>query len=202
MKALSLVAILLGLLALPALLALVGTARGYLATTADIAALRIEIVDLLPIADPTRSLSGPDITLRVYGVAQSSITLAEVNFDLFWQGQRVATVATFPKLPIPRDGSLTLSVMSNLDPARADATRALLASGERNFLIDGNARIALPNSDASVWLTLRGKVRAAAPIWPWAVCRVPWDATLSRPNRQSSTPAPAGTRNRQSPLGA
>ncbi len=189
MKALSLVTILLCLLALPALTAAVITARSYLATTDDIAALRIEIVSIQLTSDTSRTLSGPDITLRVYGVAQSNITFAEVNFDLLWQGQRMATVATFPRVPIPRNSSLTVTVMSNLDPARADAARALLASGERGFLIEGNARVGLPNSDASVWLTLRGQVRAAS-LRPQPIALALWPDTSLRPVPHSALPIP------------
>jgi hypothetical protein len=159
-KALPIVAIIFCVLALPSLAVLATTGRGYLDTTADIAALRIEIVELRPSSDPTRPLSGPDITLRVYGVTEVGLTFEEVNFDLLWQDRRVATVATFPRLAIPRNSSLVVTVSSNLDADRADATRALIAGGERGFAIDGNARIGLPNSGGSVWLTLRGQVSA------------------------------------------
>ena len=160
MKALAIVALIFSVLAVPSLLVLATTARGYLDTTADIASLRIEVVELRPSTDTTRPLSGPDITLRIYGVTEVGLTFEEVNFDLLWQNQRIATVATFPRLAIPRNSSLVVTVSSNLDADRADATRALIAGGERDFAIDGNARIGLPNSDGSVWLTLRGQVSA------------------------------------------
>jgi hypothetical protein len=160
-KALAIVALIFSVLAVPSLLVLATTARGYLETTADIASLRIEIVELRPSNDPTRPLSGPEITLRVYGVSEVGLTFEEVNFDLLWQNQRIATVAAFPRLAIPRNSSLVVTVSSNLDADRADATRELIAGGERDFAIDGNARIGLPNSDGSVWLTLRGQVSAS-----------------------------------------
>lgn len=171
MKVLGIVALALCLLALPSIVALIGTARGYLDTTADIAAIRVEIVDLVPSTDTTRAFPGPDATLRVYGVAQTDLTFEEVNFDLIWQGQRVATVAAFPKQSIPRGGSLTVSVPSYLAPAYAEATRALLAAGERRFLVQGNARVGLPNGTTSVWLSLNGQVRSAVPADPPARCR-------------------------------
>jgi len=162
--ALRIATIFLCLLALPALFALAGIARGYLDTTADITALRIDVVDLRPVVDPGRSFPGPDIDVRVYGVSQSTLRFAEVNFNLLWQGQSVMVVASFPNLTIPRNGSLLITVPSNLEPARAAETQALLAAGERGFQVEGNARIGLPNSDASVWLTLNGQVRAAIPV--------------------------------------
>lgn len=158
MKAPAIVALIFSVLAVPSLLVLATTARGYLDTTADIASLRIEVVELRPSTDTTRPLSGPDITLRVYGVSEVGLTFEEVNFDLLWQDQRIATVAAFPRLAIPRNSSLVVTVSSNLDADRAEATRDLIAGGERDFAIDGNARIGLPNSDGSVWLTLRGEV--------------------------------------------
>lgn len=186
MKALGIVTLALCLLAAPALAALVATARGYLDTTADIAALRIEIVDLVPSTDAARSYPGPDITLRVFGVAQTALTFEEVNFDLLWQGQRVATVAAFPRLSIPRGGSLTVKVLSNLAPAYADATRALLDTGERRLLVQGNARIGLPNSATSVWLALNGRVRAGGPAVPYAMSQGLPACCALRPIRHGS----------------
>ena len=186
MKTLGIVTLALCLLAVPAVVALVATARGYLDTTADIAALRIEIVDLVPSADTARSYPGPDITLRVFGVAQTALTFEEVNFDLLWQGQRVATVAAFPRLSIPRGGSLTVKVFSNLAPAYADATRALLDTGERRFLIQGNARIGLPNSATSVWLALNGQVRAGGPAAQYAMAQALPVCCAPRPIRDRS----------------
>jgi hypothetical protein len=162
--ALRIATVTLCLLALPALFALAGIARGYLRTTADVTALRIDVVDLRSIVDPGRRFPGPDIDVRVYGVSQSTLRFAEVNFNLLWQGQVVAVVASFPNLTIPRNGSLLITVPSNLEPARAAETQALISAGERRFQVEGNARIGLPNSDASVWLTLYGQVRAAVPV--------------------------------------
>jgi hypothetical protein len=174
--ALRIVTVIVCLLVFPAAFLLVGTARGYLDTTADITALRIEVMEIRPINDPARALAGPEIVLRVYGVEQTSLRFAEVNFDLFWQGQRVLTVANFPNVPIPRNSSLSVTVASSLDSARATETKALIAAGERGFTIEGNARIGLPNSDASVWLTLRGRIGAAGAggRGPWTVDRGPW----------------------------
>lgn len=154
------VALIFAVLAVPALAVLVGTGREYLATTADVAAIRVEIVELRLSNDTTRTFAGPDIVLRVSGVAQTSLTFEEVNFDLRWQGERLAIVSSFPRLNIPRNGSLTVTVNSNLDPNRAEDARAQLASGGRAFVVAGNARIGLPNGAGSVWLTLQGQVRA------------------------------------------
>jgi hypothetical protein len=162
MTALRIATVMLCLLALPALFIFISIGRGYLATTADITALRIEVVEIRPFTDPARPLAGPEIVLRVYGVAQSNLRFAEVNFDLLWQGQRVATVAAFPSASIPRNGNLLVPVFSNLDPDHTAETKALIDAGERGFFVVGNARIGLPNSDASVWLTLSGQVRAVA----------------------------------------
>lgn len=180
MRALGVVTALLVLLAVPAGVGLVGLARGYLETTSDVAALRVEVAGLRAVDDPARAFAGPDVTLRVYGVARSSLTFAEVNFDLLWQGRRVATVAAFPRQPIPRNGNLAVTVPSNLDPNRAAEARALFAAGTRPIAIEGNARIGLPNSDASVWLTLRGDLRAS--VGAWGAGRGAWDAAPLRPS--------------------
>ena len=164
MTALRIATVILCLLALPALFVFVSIGRGYLDTTADITALRIEVVELRPVVDPGRSFPGPEIVLRVFGVAESNLRFAEVNFDLIWQGERVVNVSNFPNASIPRNGSLTVTVPSNLNPDHAAETQALIDSGERGFFIVGNARIGLPNSDASVWLTLSGPVHATASV--------------------------------------
>lgn len=161
MTALRVATVVLCLLALPAIFVFASIGQGYLQTTADITALRIEVVELREVEDPGRSFPGPDVVLRVFGVEQTELRFAEVNFDLIWQGNKIATVANFPNASIPRNSSLSVTVPSNLQPERAAETKALIASGERGFSVVGNARIGLPNSDASVWLTLRGHVRAA-----------------------------------------
>jgi hypothetical protein len=165
-SALRVVTVLLCLLTLPAIIVLAGVARGYLDTTADIASVRVEVAEIRPLADPGRALAGPDIVLRVSGVAQSDLRFAEVNLDLYWQGRRVISASAFPNASIPRGGSLVVTVPSNLEPANADETRALIQAGERGFQVEGNARVGLPNSEVSVWLSLRGQVRAAVPLDP------------------------------------
>jgi hypothetical protein len=190
-KALPVATVVLCLLALPALLVYVSIGRGYLDTTADITALRIDVVELRPVDDPRRNNPGPDVVLRVFGVGQSDLRFAEVNFDLLWQGQRVVTVASFPNASIPRNSSLTVTVPSNLDPAHAADTRALIAAGERRFQVSGNARIGLPNSDASVWLTLSGQVRAtaAADNELWKVVGAPGNLLVNRQHLSRRVPA-------------
>ena len=188
MTALRVATVFLCLLALPALFIFASIGRGYLDTTADITALRIEVIELRPVDDPVRSFPGPDVVLRVFGVKQSALRFAEVNFDLTWQGERVATVANFPNVSIPRNGTLTVTVPSNLNPDHAAETKALLAAGERGFAVVGNARIGLPNSEASVWLTLRGQVRAAGSVdnGRWTVDRLPGELALLFVIRHSS----------------
>lgn len=165
MKSLLVVTIVLGLLVVPAGVVLVGTAGTYLTTTRDIVTLRFNVVSLQQPTEPAggyqRTLPGPDVTLRLFGVDQTALTLVEVNFDLEWQGKRLARSSQLVNLPIPRGAATTLTAATNLEPEHADEARALFARGDPDLLLVGRARLRLPNSSDGVWLNLRGPVRVA-----------------------------------------
>ena len=153
-RPLAIVTGLLCLAAVPALLGLLQTARGYLDTTHAIATLRFEIVEIGPADGPGGPV--PAVTLRVRGVERTSLTLAEVAFDLEWQGRRVASGREFPRATLTPGSDTTVTVPTVLNPDFAAETRALLARGEAPFRLNGRARVLLPRGDVAVWLTLRG----------------------------------------------
>lgn len=156
-RALVLGTILLCVAAVPALAGLGLTARDYVATSREIAALRFEIVDIHAVAGPDGPV--PEVVLRARGVESTPLTLAEVNFDLDWQGHRVATGLAYPNLPLTGDVDTTVNVPTSLNEDYAAQTRALLAGGQAPFTLDGRARVALPDGNVMVWLTLSGSFR-------------------------------------------
>jgi hypothetical protein len=164
LKSLAIVAVVLGLLVVPAGVALAGTGRAYLTTTRDVATLRFAVVGFQP-ASPVaggyrRVNPGPDVTLRLFGVEQTELVLAEVNFDLEWQGARFARASQLVNVPIPRGAETTVTVETNLEPEHADEARALFARGDASLALIGQARLQLPHGGDGVWLNLRGTVRA------------------------------------------
>ncbi|HET8631815.1 MAG TPA: LEA type 2 family protein [Thermomicrobiales bacterium] len=156
-RALALGTILLCVAAVPALVGLGLTARDYLATSQEIAALRFEIVDIHAVAGADGPV--PEVVLRARGVESVPLTLAEVNFDLEWQGHRVATGLAYPNLPLTGDVDTTITVPTSLNADYATQTRALLAGGQAPFTLDGRARVVLPDGNVMVWLTLSGSYR-------------------------------------------
>jgi hypothetical protein len=162
-RLLTIATVILCLLLVPAGLALAATTRDYLATTRDIATLRFEIVELRQAPEPVsgyrRAFPGPNVTVRLYGVERTFLTLAELNFDLTWQGTRLATASALPNVAIPRGAATTVTVETNLDAARADEARARLATPGPGLAIEGSARLRLPNATEGIWVTLRGPIR-------------------------------------------
>lgn len=172
MKGLVVATAILVALLVPAAVGLAGTGRQYLATARDIASIRVAVVSLRPPparpAGYQRANPGPDVTLRLAGVEQTALTLAEMNFDLTWRGTRLGTASTLLSVPLPRGGSATVTVETNLEPNQADQARELLARGDPELLLIGRARVVLPNRGGGVWLDLRGRLpalAAARPAW-------------------------------------
>lgn len=170
MKPLVVVTIVLVLLAVPSGLALAGTARTYLATSRDIVTLRFSVVDLQPPADPgtgyRRAQPGPNVTLRLVGVEQTMLTLAEVSFDLEVRGVRLARASQRMDVAIPRGAATTVAIETNLEPERAEQARAIFAGGDPDLILNGRALLRLPNSGEGIWLDLRGPVRATVAGMP------------------------------------
>ncbi len=175
MRGLVIATVLLVLLAVPAGVGLVGTAERYLTATRDIASLRVEVVGQRPPVEQPggyrRVAPGPDVTLRFSGLEQITLTLAELNFELTWQGTRLGTASSFPKVPLPRGAAATVTVETNLEPGQDGRLRELLAHDEPGILLTGRARLLLPNTSDGVWLNLRGQLRAGVPGQP-GQCRL------------------------------
>ena len=166
MRGLVIATVILGLLALPAGVGLVGTAERYLATTRDLAGLRVEVVGWRPAATESsgyrRAFAGPDVTLRFSGIEQTALTLVELNFDLVWRGARLGTASSLLQTSIPRDAAATVTVQTNLEPGQEGRLAELLARDGPGLLVVGRARVLLPRSSAGVWVTIGGQLRAAA----------------------------------------
>lgn len=161
MRTLALITGILWLVAVPALLALGQTASAYLQTTRGIATLRFELVDIHSVDGPAGIV--PEVTLRVRGIDRTTITLAEVQFDLEWRGQRVASGLSYPALPLPPGMESIVLLPTTINQDFATETRAALAGagGSPPFTLNGRARILLPRGDVGVWLTLQGRPRGA-----------------------------------------
>src|SRR4051794_14419952 len=156
--------VVLGLLIVPAGIALAATGGTYLTTTRDVATLRFAVVGFQPASSVAggyqRANPGPNVTLRLFGVEQTELVLAEVNFDLEWQGARFARASQLVNVPIPRGVETTVTVETNLEMEHADEARALFARGDASLTLSGQARLQMPHGGDGVWLTLRGTVRA------------------------------------------
>ena len=148
---------LLCLAALPALLALYRTTDNYLETTREIADLRFEIVDIHAEDGPSGLV--PAVTLVVHGPQRASLRLAEVDVDLDWQGKTVASGLAYPNVSLLRNTDTTVTVRTTINQDYAAQTRALLASGQAPFALNGRARVLLPQGDVPVWLELHGAPR-------------------------------------------